>query len=238
MRKRLTLLLAALMVCTLSFAAFTGCGDGGGGSGPLSGGLRVGQTVTVNRDREFTINCNVSGWYTFYSIGGTAMVDPYGVLLDSQRRVIFEHDDLSLGNYNFSITAWLEAGRTYYLRCYEYDDIWYWGSYQVSVRVFNDLMFGDYDDFEVFYFNNHAEYVWAWDGDLLDEIEDILIFDLEFNFYYEDLNSDDILDWLEYYYDIDWRVEATYLVVYDCWYDAELYYVDGLGNALVWFYEY
>lgn len=59
----------------------------------------------------YPYTAKVDGTFTFSSSGGQ---NPYGALYDSEFNLISYQDDQSDSNLNFSITAQLEKGKTYY----------------------------------------------------------------------------------------------------------------------------
>jgi len=75
----------------------------------------------------------VSGQYVFESSDRPSSADPYGSLFDSNQVLVAFNDD-SGGNLNFSITATLVAGQTYYLTARNFGSNQF-GQFTVSAQV-------------------------------------------------------------------------------------------------------
>jgi len=73
-----------------------------------------------------------TGNYVFQSSNRASTADPYGELYNSAQTQIAYNDD-GAGDRNFSMTAALTAGQTYYFLARHYGT--YSGAYTVSVTV-------------------------------------------------------------------------------------------------------
>ena len=127
---------------------------------------------TIAQGTWFQFDCTESGMYAFFSANNDSC-DPYACLYDSDFNYI-DADDDNGGNYNFSITAYLEAGSTYYLYATTCDSYFYGDSYDVSVQNVTDItnLFGITPD--EFGYRGDQNYYWLWYSDVTDQIAEYL----------------------------------------------------------------
>jgi|GEM_PF-5437190 len=122
---------------------------------------------TVSQATWFKFDCQESGAYEFCSYGTSG--DPYAYLVDSDGQCIDQNDDNGT-NLNFSISADLEAGKTYYLYATTYNGF---NGNNYSVNVANtsaiENLFGTKPD--NFYYNGVDDITWSWDSGTFTDFE-------------------------------------------------------------------
>ena len=133
MKKVLCILLAALFLCAalpLTVSAAEVSSDTTGEDYPVLT-LDVPYTVNIttpNEEPMFAFTPEESGVYLFYS---DDYYDTFGNLYDENMNHLAKNDD-GYNGYNFLIRYTLEAGKTYYLRVFVYNDET--GSFPVIVK--------------------------------------------------------------------------------------------------------
>ncbi|MCL2494138.1 MAG: hypothetical protein FWE98_00595 [Oscillospiraceae bacterium] len=96
--------------------------------------LKLGESKAVTLEegeqKVFAFTPEEDGYYRFYSLDNSES-DPYGYLYGPKFEFMKQNDDG--GDLNFSMTAWLKAGKTYYLCAYSYNGRG--GGYKVAVTT-------------------------------------------------------------------------------------------------------
>ena len=95
---------------------------------PVKAGQSIPGVITAGDVDFFAFTPTISGSYTMYT---ESSMDTYGYLYDSNQQLITYNDD-SIG-YNFSITAILQANKTYYIKVRHYDQSSGTGTYVFKV---------------------------------------------------------------------------------------------------------
>ena len=95
---------------------------------PVKAGQSIPGVITAGDVDFFAFTPTISGSYTMYT---ESSMDTYGYLYDSNQQLITYNDD-SIG-YNFSITAILQANKTYYIKVRHYDQSSGTGAYVFKV---------------------------------------------------------------------------------------------------------